>query len=228
MNGQDLLFSVLTKLNSLAGGIFLLTAFGLVAIRQMLTCLRIYIFQSLLLAISAVILGYHHASIHLFVVAALTITTKVIIIPWLLRHTVGYESYAKREISQVVNIPASLLIAVAIAIFSYYIASPLLVAAGTGAFQKINLPVGMASLLLGAYTVTVRREAIPQVLGILAMENGAFFAGVSIASDLPLMAELAAAFDVLIIALVMGLLALKIRQIIGKTAVGEMIALREE
>jgi hydrogenase-4 component E len=228
MNGQDLLFSVLTKLNSLAGGIFLLTAFGLVAIRQMLTCLRIYIFQSLLLAISAVILGYHHASIHLFVVAALTITTKVIIIPWLLRRTVGYESYAKREISQVVNIPASLLIAVAIAILSYYIASPLLVAAGAGAFQKINLPVGMASLLLGAYTVTVRREAIPQVLGILAMENGAFFAGVSIASDLPLMAELAAAFDVLIIALVMGLLALKIRQIIGKTAVGEMIALREE
>jgi len=228
MNGQDLLLSVLPKLNALAGGIFLLTAFGLVAIRQMLTCLRIYVFQSLLLAVSAIILGYHNASIHLYLVAALTIAFKSMLIPWLLRHTVGYENYAKREISQVVNIPTSLLIAVAIAIFSYCIASPLLVAAGAGVFEKINLPVGMASLLLGAYTVTVRREAVPQVLGILAMENGAFFAGVSIASNLPLIAELAAAFDVLIIALVMGLLAMKIHQAIGKTAVGEMIALREE
>jgi hydrogenase-4 component E len=152
----------------------------------------------------------------------------VIIIPWLLRHTVGYESYAKREISQVINIPASLLIALGITILSYCIASPLLTAAGAGVFERVNLPVGMASLILGAFAVTVRREAVPQVLWILAMENGAFFAGVSIAHTLPFIAELAAAFDVLIIALVMGLLALKIRKTLGKTAVGELIALKEE
>ena len=119
MSGQDLLLSFLTKLNALTGGVFLLSAFGLVGIRQMLTCLRIYVFQSLLLAISAIILGYYHASIHLFVVAALTIATKVFIIPWVLRQAVGYESYAKREISQAINIPTSLLLAVAITIFAY-------------------------------------------------------------------------------------------------------------
>ena len=69
---------------------------------------------------------------------------------------------------------------------------------------------------------------IPQLIGILTMENGAFFAGVSIAPDLPLIAELAAAFDVLIIALVMGLLTRKIHEYIGTTAVGEMTSLREE
>jgi hypothetical protein len=51
---QDLLVSFLTKLNALTGGVFLLCAFGLVGIRQMLTCLRIYVFQSLLLAVSAI------------------------------------------------------------------------------------------------------------------------------------------------------------------------------
>jgi hydrogenase-4 component E len=224
---QDLLVSFLTKLNALTGGVFLLCAFGLVGIRQMLTCLRIYVFQSLLLAISAIILGYFHASIHLFVVAALTIATKVFIIPWVLRQAVGYESYAKREISQVINIPVSLLIAVVIAIFSYYIASPLLTS-GAGVFEKVNLPIGMASLLIGTYTVTVRGEAVPQLLGILAMENGAFFAGISIAPNLPLIAELAAAFYVLITVLVIGLLAMRIHQMIAKTAVGEMMALREE
>jgi hydrogenase-4 component E len=228
MNGPDLLLSFLTKLNALTDGVFLLIAFSLVAIRQMLTCLRLYVFQSLLLAISALILGYHHASIHLFAVAALTIATKVIIIPWLLRHTVGYESYTKREISQVMNIPASLLLALVITILSYCIASPLLTAAGAGVFERVNLPVGMASLILGAFAVTVRREAVPQVLGVLAMENGAFLAGVSIAPNLPLIAELAAAFDVLIIALVMGLLTMKIQKILGKTAVAELNALKEQ
>jgi hydrogenase-4 component E len=223
----DLLVSFLTKLNALTGGVFLLCAFGLVGIRQMLTCLRIYVFQSLLLAISALILGYFHASIHLFVVAALTIVTKVFIIPWVLRQAVGYESYAKREISQAINIPASLLIAVVIAIFSYYIASPLLTS-GAGVFEKVNLPIGMASLLIGTYTVTVRGEAVPQLLGILAMENGAFFAGISIAPNLPLIAELAAAFYVLITVLVIGLLAMRIHKMIAKTAVGELMALREE
>jgi hydrogenase-4 component E len=227
MNAIELL-SFSTKLNALAGAVFLLSAFGLVAIRQMLTCLRLYVFQSLLLAISALILGYHYGSIHLFLVAGLTILTKVCLIPWLLRHTLGYESYAKREISQVINIPASLLSALGITIFAYYVASPLLSAAGADVFAKINLPVGLASLILGAFAVTVRREAVPQVLGILAMENGAFLAGVAIAPNLPLIAELAAAFDVLIIALVMGLLTMKIRQTLGKTAVGELIALKED
>jgi hydrogenase-4 membrane subunit HyfE len=45
---------------------------------------------------------------------------------------------------------------------------------------------------------------------------------------LPLIAELAAAFYVLIIVLVVGLLAMKIHKTIAKTAVGEMMALREE
>ncbi len=228
MSDPDLLFSFLTKLNALTGGVFLLVAFGLVAIRQMLTCLRLYVFQSLLLAISALMLGYHYGSIHLFVVAGLTIIAKVCIIPWLLRRTVGYESYAKREISQAVNIPASLLIALAITIFAYFIANPMLTEAHAGIFARVNLPIGLACLILGAFTVTVRREAVPQLLGILAMENGAFFAGIAIAPTLPLFAELAAAFDVLIIALVMGLLTMKIRKTLGKTAVGELIALKEE
>jgi hydrogenase-4 component E len=76
--------------------------------------------------------------------------------------------------------------------------------------------------------VTVRREALPQVLGILTMENGAFFAGVSIAPNLPLIAELAAAFDVLVIALVMGLLTRRIHKSVGTTLVGRMAALKEE
>jgi hydrogenase-4 component E len=227
MTEPHMALSVLTKLNSLSGGLFLLTAFGIIAMRQVLASLNLFVFQSILLAASALLLGGQHASIHLFVVAGITLLTKSILIPFLLRRTLNQEVYARREISQVLNIPTSLLIAVALTIFAYFLSSPLL----SGAIEpsvKFNLPIGMAGLFLGAYVVMVRREAVPQVIGILSMENGAFFASVSIAPDLPLIAELAAAFDVLIIAVVMGLLTRRIHERVGTTDVGRMTSLKEE
>ena len=227
MTEPHMALSVLTKLNSLSGGLFLLTAFGIIAMRQVLASLNLFVFQSILLAASACLLGFQHCSIHLFAVAGITLLTKSILIPFLLRRTLNEEVYARREISQVLNIPTSLLIAVALTIFAYFLSSPLLSVAVEPSV-KFNLPIGMVGLLLGAYVVMVRREAVPQVIGILSMENGAFFASVSIAPDLPLIAELAAAFDVLIIAVVMGLLTRRIHERVGTTDVGRMTSLREE
>jgi hydrogenase-4 component E len=66
------------------------------------------------------------------------------------------------------------------------------------------------------------------MVGILAMENGAFFAGVAIASDLPLIAELAIAIDVILIAVVIGVLTRNISQTIGTTEAASMSELREK
>jgi hydrogenase-4 component E len=217
----------LTELNALAAGFFLLTAFGLIATRQVLACLKIFIIQSIFLAASAFILGYQNASASLLVVGGITLGIKAMLVPWLLLRTLGYELRARREISQVFNIPTSLLISLVLVIFAYFVAAPLLRAAPAKA-AAVNLPIGLAGLLLGAYAITVRREAIPQVIAILSMENGAFLAGISIAPDLPLIAELAVAFDVLILARVMGLLTMKVHESVGTTTVGEMAALREE
>ena len=126
MFDTTMITTILAKLNALAGGLFLLTAFALVATRQVLACLRIYIGQSVLLAFSAVLLGVLHGSVHLFIVAAITLAIKSILIPRLLRRTVGQDIYARREISQILNVPTSLLIAVAIAFFAYAVATPLL------------------------------------------------------------------------------------------------------
>lgn len=218
--------ATLIQLNALTAGLFLLCTFGIVAMRQVLGTLKMFVLQSLFLALSAFLLGYIHNSIHLFTVAVLTLIVKPILIPYLLRRTVGNEVTARREISQVVDIPTSLFIAVILTILSYFVSRSLLSAAAA-LISDVNLPIGLACLLLGAYTITVRQEAVPQSIGILTMENGAFFAGVSIAPDLPLIAEVAAAFDVLIIATVMGILARKIYERAGTTAVGEMNHLRE-
>lgn len=217
---------IVFALDALAGGLFLLTALGIVATRQVLACLQLFVLQSLLLAASALLLGLAIGSADLFAVAAITVATKVLLIPWLLRRTVSGELYGTREIDQVLNIPTSLLIAAGLVVLAYAVAGPLLQAA-TLPLIRVNLPLGLAAMFLGVFTVAVRREALPQLLGLLALENGVFFAGVAIAPDLPAIAELAAAFDVPIVALVIGLLARRIHARIGMTAVGRLAALRE-
>jgi hydrogenase-4 membrane subunit HyfE len=60
------------------------------------------------------------------------------------------------------------------------------------------------------------------------MENGAFFAGIAIAPDLPLIAELIIAIDVILIAVVIGVLTRDITHAIGTTEAATMSELREE
>jgi hydrogenase-4 component E len=164
--------------------------------------------------------------LHLFAVAAITIATKTVMIPWVLRHTVSSEVYRTREIDRVLNIPSSLLIAAVLVILAYAVANPLLEAVEVP-FARINLPLGIAAMFLGVFTIVARREAVPQLLGLLALENGVFFAGVAIVPDLPVIAELAAAVDVPVVALVVGLLTRRIHLRLGTTSVGRLIALRE-
>ena len=93
---------------------------------------------------------------------------------------------------------------------------------------RVNLPIGLAGILIGAYSLVARREAIPQLIGILAMENGAFFAGIAIAPELPIIAELAVAVDVVLIAVVVGLLTRNIRETVGTTEAAALDELKEE
>jgi hydrogenase-4 component E len=219
--------SLLDSLNALVGGLFLVSAFAMVATRQTRGCLQLFITQSLLLAASAFLLGAEHQSWHLIAVGLVNVVSKPIVIPWILRRTLTGEVYTRREIDQVLNVPTSLLIALALAVLAYFL-TPSLLAEVTPEFRGANVPIGFAGLFLGAYTLAIRREAVPMLIGILAMENGAFFAGISLSRDLPLIVELAIASDGLILVFVTGVLVRAIHRRIGSTRVGELSALREE
>ncbi|MGO9016099.1 MAG: hypothetical protein ACLQF0_14105 [Dissulfurispiraceae bacterium] len=221
------LISLLGSLNALAAGLFLLCTFGMVATRQVQGCLRLFIAQSLFLVCSAFLLsGLLHAW-HVFAVGVINLISKPFLIPWLLKRNIRDEIYSRREIDQIINIPTSLLIALALAIAAGFLAMPLLQFAGNP-YIKVNLSIGLAGLLVGAFTASVRREAVPMLLGLLAMENSAFLAGIAIVPELPLIAELAIAFDVLMLSFILGLLTRTIHERIGTTEVGMLTTLKEE
>ena len=214
-------------LNALLAGFILLTAFAMVATRQVLGVLRFFVLQSIFLAAASLLLGFGRSSIHLIALGAITVAAKVIAIPWVLRRMLPGDLYERREINQVINIPSSLLLALFLSIAAELLVSPLLAIASDPVIH-VNLPIGLACLLIGAYSLIARREAIPQMVGILAMENGAFLAGIAIAPDLPLIAELAIAVDVILIAVVIGVLTRNITQTIGTTEAASLSELKEE
>ena len=219
--------SIPDVLNTLIAGLILISAFAMVATRQVQGVLRFFVVQSLLLAASSFLLGYGHHSVHLWALGGITLAAKVAAIPWLLRRLLPGEFYERREISQAVNIPASLLLALLLTIAAEFITGPWVAVVGDPVI-RVNLPIGLAGVLIGAYSLMARREALPQLIGILAMENAAFFAGIAIAPELPLIAELAVAVDVVLIAVVVGLLTRTIQETVGTTAAADLSELKEE
>ncbi len=216
---------VLASLNGLAAGVFLLSAFGLLATRQIQGCVRFFRLQSLALVGSIFLLAVGTPVPDLIAVALLDLAIKPLLIPWLLRRCVPEEIFRRREIEQVFNIPGSLLIALILTLAAYFLAASL--PRPAVAIADINVPFGLAGLLLGTFMLAARREAVPQLIGIFAIENGSLFAGMAIAPRLPLVAEMAFPFDMLIVALVIGVLTRITHERVSTTEVGALRSLRE-
>ena len=210
----------------LTAGLFLLCSFGLIAAAQVLGCLRIYVIQSALLTASTLLLAVEYASSDLLAVAGIYLAAKIILIPWLMRRTARRAMITRRELQLIINVPMSLLIALLLTILAYFITSPLCHAQAQ--VIRAQLPIGFAAVFIAIYAITIRREALPQMLGLLAIENGAFFAGIAVAPTFPLIGEVAAAFDVLMVVLTLGVLSRRIHHISGSTQVGLLAELQED
>ncbi len=214
-------------LDGFVAALFVIFGLGVIVTRQMLGTLYMFMLHALALAASAIVLAVALDSPHLGWVAAITVATKVIAVPLVLRWAAGSEIYKRREVEQVLTIPMSVLLATALALVAWIAANPLVHAVVERPFAVINLPTGLMAIFFGAFTVAVRREGVAQLMGLLIMESGAFFASISIVNDLSIIAEIAAAVDIPIAALVIGLLIRSIHRVTGMTRVGSLSELRE-
>lgn len=220
-------FHIAYALDGFFAAFFVLFSLGVVVARQMRGALFLFILHALALTAAAIVLAIALDSPHLGWVAVITFSTKVIAVPLVLHRTAGREIHQRREVDQVLTISFSLLVAAALALIAWLTIEPLVQAIPNRPFAAINLPSGLIAIFFGAFAVTVRREAVVQLMGLLVMESGAFFASISIVNDLSVIAEIAAAVDVPIAALVIGLLIRNINRVAGSTRVGHMADLRE-
>jgi len=197
--------------NNLVNGLaalVLLAAFALVASQRMQTIVRVFALQSLALGLLAACVAYITGYSHIYIVAALTIVLKALLIPRILTYVMQRIQVTK-EVEPSVNTPSSLLIAGALAVVAYYVTEPLIMV-GTSITKNV-LALSLAVLLIGLFVMITRRKAITQVIGLLVMENGLFMAAISITYGMPLIVELGIFFDVLVAVLIMGVFVFRIK-----------------
>ena len=196
----------------------------LLAVQPMLiTNIRLFALQSLLLAAIATVVGYVYGAGHVYVVALLTIVGKVLFLPWQLERLVR-RIKIEQEILPFVNMPASMLICGALTVLAYVVARPITSLERIG---SNTLAVAIALLLTGFFLMINRRKAITQVLALLTMENGVMLAAIALTTyGMPLVVEIGIFFDVVIAVMVLGILVFRIRETFASMDVSKLNELK--
>ena len=212
------------QINSVMAALILLTAFGLLVQRRILALLHLFAWQGFFLCISTAIVGYVTGVHHLFISSLLTLTLKVIVLPYII-YALMHKLHIRKEIETMVNVPVTMLIGIALVIFSYYLTAP--ITQLSTLVTRSTLAVALATVMLGLLMMVTRRHAVTQIIGFLAMENGLFFAATSATYGMPMVVELGVALDLLIAAFIFGIFFFQINTTFDSLDVDQMAKLKE-
>lgn len=210
-------------INALAA-LLLLIAFSMLSQRRILSLVYLFAWQGLVLAVSTTVVAYSTGQHHLYYSAALTVLLKVFALPWIL-HRLIIRLNVKWDVETLINIPTTMLLGIALVIFAMNLALPIAQLAST--VTRNTLGVAIACVLLSFLMMIVRRKAIPQVVGFLAMENGLFFAATSATYGMPMVVELGVALDVLIGTFIFGIFFFQIRETFDSLDIRHLEKLKE-
>ena len=209
---------------NLLAALLLLLAFSMLTQRRILSLINLFAVQGFVLVLSTVVVAYSTAQWHLYYSALLTLVLKVMLLPWIL-HRLTKALNVQWDVEPLINIPATMLLGIALVIFAFNLATPISQIAGT--ITKSTLGIAMACILLSFLMMITRRKAVSQVIGFLAMENGLFFAATSATYGMPMVVELGIALDVLVGTLVFGVFFFHIRETFESLDIHHLEKLKE-
>lgn len=213
-----------SEISSFLAAIVLLTAFGMLVQRRVYGLIHLFAWQGLFLSINTAIIGYVSNRHHLYISSILTLSLKVILLPYIL-HVLIIRLKIRKEVETIVNIPSTMFIGIALVIFSYHLTSS--VTEHSTLITRSTLAVALATVMIGLLMMITRRHAVTQIIGFLALENGLFFAATSATYGMPLVVELGVALDVLIAAFIFGIFFFHIHTTFDSLDVEQMARLKE-
>ena len=181
----------------------LVSAYLMVGQRALVTAIRLYGVQSLLLGILATTIAVSESRHELFVTAAITVALKAILIPWYLMRLIDRIGI-HREIEPFLNVPASLLVCLGLTVVGYRVSTGF--PEGSRGVSHHLIGVALSMLLIGLFLMVTRKKAITQILALLTVENAVFLVAVGVTPGIPLIVEFGIAFDVILAVLVLGVL----------------------
>src|SRR3990172_1380193 len=179
--------------------------------------------QSWLLALLTVFVGYFGRDAQLYGVAILIVGLKGVAMPALLR-TMDRRFGHQRELKPYVNPETALLIAGVLVLFAYVLARPWMEV--TTLPTRGGLPLAMALLFISLLIIVNRKKAITQVIGFLMLENAIALLAVVGTYGVPLLVELGVFLDALMGFLVMQIFVYQIHETFETIDVDQLTRLK--
>jgi len=210
---------------NLLAALLLLIAFAMLTQRRILSLINLFALQGAVLALSTFVVAFSTNQHHLYYSAGLTLLLKVLLLPWLL-HRLIRKLNVRWDVETLINIPTTMLVGIALVIFSFNLAAP--IAQLSEGITRGLIGIALASVLLSLLMMLTRRKAVSQVVAFLSLENGLFFAATSATQGMPLVVELGIALDVLVATFIFGVFFFQIRETFDSLDITHMEKLKDD
>ncbi len=192
----------------LIGATVLMAGFQLLYQRRLFAVLNTFAFQALALAAAAAWQAHIQNAPHLYITAGLALVFKAMIVPFAL-HWLVERLGIHKTVETAMSIGWTMIAGVALVALSILLVLP--VTANAAALTRESLALAMSVVLLGLLMMITRHNAVTQVVGFMALENGLILAAVS-AKGMPLVVEISIAFSVLVAMTLFGIFFFRIRE----------------
>ena len=214
-----------SQIINLCAAVMLLLGFAMLAQRRILSLINLFMMQGIVLTVSTLVVAHATGQGHLYGSAALTLTLKVVALPWILHRLIRRLS-VKWDVETILKIPTTMLFGIALVVVAFNVAQP--ISQLSGAITRATVGIALACILLSFLMMITRSKAVPQVIAFLAMENGLFFAATSATYGMPMVVELGIALDVMVGMVIFGVFFFQIRQQFDSLDIRLMERIKEE
>ena len=216
---------LVAHLDPLASSIFslmaivsLMLAFVMLGSRWLNNYLYAFAAESWVIAALSATVGFYGHYPELYLIAILTALFRGLLLPYLIARIIARLNVS-REIHEIFQ-PRSALVAGALAVIfalvvSYHVGQSLGLA---GTIAVLALTIMLSMKLIGFLMLSVRHEAISQILGLLVLENGIFLGAQILVPGMPLLIEIVILFDLLVVVACFGVLVRYLVAHVGSTS----------
>lgn len=200
---------VFPKLVNLLSVMTLGTTFLLILRGDLAAQVRIFRWQSLVLAFLASVVAAFAHSAELLGVALVLAVVKGLVIPRVMNRAVS-KIGLRREVTPYLGTPAALAVCSVLVVVAFYVMAP--VAASNPLPTADSIPLALAGVLIGFFITVNRRRALTQILGFLMLENSIFLLALLCTYGVPFIVELGVFLDVLVAVLIMEVFIYRIKE----------------
>lgn len=203
----------LAHVNSLQASIFsslailsLLLAFVMLGSHWLRNYVYAFAAESWLIAGLSAAVGYFGGYPELYAIALLTAIFRGLVLPYLLMRIID-RLHVKREVHAILQPSSSLVVGALLVMFAFVIANHMnRQAPPAGYVVVLALTIMISMKFLGFLMLSVRNEAVSQILALLVLENGIFLGSQILVPGMPMLIEIVILFDLLIVVACFGML----------------------